>query len=111
MQVWRFVLRKLPFSFLIFFLILLFFSEPPPQQQLLCDLHLHQCADAGISANSAPYTSYGMEVEKLWLTISTMICRPSLMGTHTGSQIADASLQARVLQTILENATAIFDED
>lgn len=37
--------------------------------------------------------------------------RPSLMGTHTGSQIADASLQARVLDTILGNATAIFDED
>ncbi|KAK5736462.1 Rho GTPase-activating protein [Elasticomyces elasticus] len=36
---------------------------------------------------------------------------PSLMGTHTGSQIADAGLQARVLDTILQNATAIFDED
>ena len=43
-----------------------------------------------------------------------LICvttRPSLMGQHTGSQIADASLQARVLDTILVNATAIFDED
>lgn len=39
------------------------------------------------------------------------VCRPSLMGTHTGSQIADAGLQARVLDTILVNATAIFDED
>lgn len=37
--------------------------------------------------------------------------RPSLMGTHTGAQIADASLQARCLDTILVNATAIFDED
>ena len=37
--------------------------------------------------------------------------RPSLMGTHTGAQIADTSLQARVLDTILFNATAIFDED
>ncbi|KAF2764415.1 RhoGAP-domain-containing protein [Teratosphaeria nubilosa] len=36
---------------------------------------------------------------------------PSLMGTHTNSQIADASYQARAVQTILENATAIFDED
>ncbi|KAK0936113.1 Rho GTPase-activating protein [Friedmanniomyces endolithicus] len=36
---------------------------------------------------------------------------PSLMGTHTGSQIADAGLQARVLDTVLTNATAIFDED
>ena len=37
--------------------------------------------------------------------------RPSLMGTHTGSQIGDAGLQARVLDTIIQNATAIFDED
>ncbi|KAI7314543.1 RhoGAP-domain-containing protein [Hortaea werneckii] len=36
---------------------------------------------------------------------------PSLMGTHTGAQIADASFQARVMDTILNNATAIFDED
>ena len=36
---------------------------------------------------------------------------PSLMGTHTGPQIADASLQARVLDSILMNATAIFEED
>lgn len=32
------------------------------------------------------------------------------MGTH-GGQIADAGLQARVVDTILVNATAIFDED
>lgn len=37
--------------------------------------------------------------------------RPSLMGTQTGPQIADAGLQARVLDTILVNATAIFDDD
>jgi Rho GTPase-activating protein RGD1 len=36
---------------------------------------------------------------------------PSLMGQHTGLQIADASLQARVVDTILVNATAIFDDD
>nr|POF05481.1 rho gtpase-activating protein rgd1 [Quercus suber] len=36
---------------------------------------------------------------------------PSLMGTHTSAQIADAGWQARVLETILNNATAIFDED
>ncbi|QIW99218.1 hypothetical protein AMS68_004736 [Peltaster fructicola] len=36
---------------------------------------------------------------------------PSLMGAHTGPQIADAGLQARVLDNILSNATAIFDED
>lgn len=41
----------------------------------------------------------------------TTFTRPSLMGTHTGSQIADASYQAKVLDTILMNATAIFDED
>ena len=33
------------------------------------------------------------------------------MGQHTGSQIADASLQAKVLDTILMNATDIFEED
>jgi hypothetical protein len=37
--------------------------------------------------------------------------RPSLMGAHTGPKIADAPLQARVVDTILVNATAIFDED
>jgi hypothetical protein len=37
--------------------------------------------------------------------------RPSLLGAHTGPQIADSGLQARVLDTILINATAIFDED
>ncbi|KAK3670682.1 Rho GTPase-activating protein [Recurvomyces mirabilis] len=36
---------------------------------------------------------------------------PSLMGTGSGGQIADAGLQARVVDTILMNATAIFDED
>lgn len=40
-----------------------------------------------------------------------MMYRPSLMGTHTSAQIADAGWQARVLETILNNATAIFDED
>ncbi|EMC98143.1 hypothetical protein BAUCODRAFT_32140 [Baudoinia panamericana UAMH 10762] len=40
-----------------------------------------------------------------------MCFAPSLMGTHTGDQIADAGLQTRVLDTILVNATAIFDED
>jgi phage major head subunit gpT-like protein len=34
-----------------------------------------------------------------------------LMGSHTGPQIADASLQARVLDTILTNTYQIFDED
>lgn len=37
--------------------------------------------------------------------------RPSLLGANTGSQIADSGLQARVMDTILINATAIFDED
>jgi hypothetical protein len=37
--------------------------------------------------------------------------RPSLLGANTGSQIAESGLQARVLDTILINATAIFDED
>jgi hypothetical protein len=33
------------------------------------------------------------------------------MGAHQGPHIADASWQQRVLETILSNATAIFDED
>lgn len=33
------------------------------------------------------------------------------MGSHMGPQIADAGLQARVLDNILSHATAIFDED
>lgn len=33
------------------------------------------------------------------------------MGSHTGPQIADAGLQARVLDTILANTYQIFDED
>lgn len=40
-----------------------------------------------------------------------MINRPSIMGSHTGPQIADASYQARVLDTILCNTYQIFDED
>jgi len=34
-----------------------------------------------------------------------------MMGSHTGSQIADAGLQARVLDSILTNTYQIFDED
>ncbi|KAH0381031.1 RhoGAP-domain-containing protein, partial [Aureobasidium melanogenum] len=45
-------------------------------------------------------------------TSNLAICfAPSLMGSHTGPQIADASLQARVLDTILTNTFQIFDED
>ncbi|SMQ56161.1 unnamed protein product [Zymoseptoria tritici ST99CH_3D7] len=36
---------------------------------------------------------------------------PTLMGNHTGPQISDGALQQRVVETILANATAIFDED
>jgi len=42
---------------------------------------------------------------------SDIIDRPSLMGTHNSSQLADAGLQARVLDTILTHAMTIFDED
>ncbi|KAI5203924.1 RhoGAP-domain-containing protein [Aureobasidium subglaciale] len=45
-------------------------------------------------------------------TSNLAICfAPSLMGSHTGPQIADASLQARVVDTILTNTFQIFDED
>lgn len=50
---------------------------------------------------------YEVDEVRMLMTVN----RPSLMGTHTGSQIADAGLQARVLDTIVTNATAIFDED
>lgn len=33
------------------------------------------------------------------------------MGQHLGNQMADQGLQARVVDTILRNVTAIFDED
>ena len=33
------------------------------------------------------------------------------MGSHTGPQIADAGLQARVLDTILTNTYSLFDDD
>ncbi|KAF7187743.1 RHO GTPase-activating protein RGD1 [Pseudocercospora fuligena] len=36
---------------------------------------------------------------------------PTLMGAHQGPHIADASWQQRAVETILTNATAIFDED
>jgi len=33
------------------------------------------------------------------------------MGPHTGNNMADASLQARVITTMLDNVLQIFDED
>lgn len=33
------------------------------------------------------------------------------MGQHTGPQMVDAGLQARVVDTILRNTYQIFDED
>ncbi|KAK4997071.1 Rho GTPase-activating protein [Elasticomyces elasticus] len=45
-------------------------------------------------------------------TSNIAICfAPTLMGSHTGPQIADAGLQARVLDTILMNTYQIFDEE
>ena len=49
--------------------------------------------------------------EEIVNILLTDINSPSLMGQHTGLHIADASLQARVVDTILVNATAIFDDD
>ena len=45
------------------------------------------------------------------IVVADDVTRPSLMGAHTGPQIGDAPLQAKVMDTILVNATAIFDED
>lgn len=45
-------------------------------------------------------------------TANLGICwAPSVMGPHKGANMADASLQARVVLTILDNVLQIFDED
>jgi hypothetical protein len=43
--------------------------------------------------------------------VTANIVRPSVMGPHKGSNMADAGLQARVIITILDNVLQIFDED
>ena len=37
--------------------------------------------------------------------------RPTLMGSNTGPNIADAGWQVRVIDTILQNTYQIFDDD
>lgn len=37
--------------------------------------------------------------------------RPTLMGSNTGPDIADAGWQVRVIDTILQNTYQIFDDD
>ena len=39
------------------------------------------------------------------------ILRPTLMGSNTGPDIADAGWQVRVIETILSNTYQIFDDD
>ena len=41
----------------------------------------------------------------------TMLSRPTLMGSSTGPDIADAGWQVRAIDTILHNTYQIFDED
>lgn len=45
------------------------------------------------------------------LLVLMMPCRPTLMGSSTGPDIADAGWQVRVIDTILQNTYQIFDED
>ncbi|KAK4543415.1 hypothetical protein LTR36_005558 [Oleoguttula mirabilis] len=81
---------------------------------------LHQCINDLPDANYATLRALVLHLHRVMMhegrnrmgSGNLAVCfAPSLMGTHTGAQIADASLQARVLDTILVNATAIFDED
>ncbi len=45
-------------------------------------------------------------------TSNLAICfAPTIMGPHMGPHMADAGLQARVVDTILQNTYQIFDED
>lgn len=37
--------------------------------------------------------------------------RPTLMGSNSGPDIADAGWQVRVIDTILQNTYQIFDDD
>ncbi|KAF2205100.1 RhoGAP-domain-containing protein [Delitschia confertaspora ATCC 74209] len=61
-------------------------------------LHLHRVQQAS-EANRMSSANLGI----CWA--------PSVMGPHTGNNMADAGLQARVVLTILDNALQIFDED
>ena len=45
------------------------------------------------------------------INLLTMPRRPTLMGSNTGPDIADAGWQVRVVDTILQNTYQIFDED
>jgi len=60
-------------------------------------LHLHRVVEHGDANRMAP-------------TTLAVIFAPTLMGTHHGS-MTDASLQPKVIETILHNALQIFDDD
>jgi len=50
------------------------------------------------------------EHNRMTPTNLAVVFAPTLMGAHTG-QMSDASLQPKVIETILQNALQIFDED
>lgn len=61
-------------------------------------LHLHRVMD---KANINRMNSHNLAV----------IFGPTLMGTNPSTAIADAGWQIKVVDTILQNAYQIFDED
>ncbi|KAK4976463.1 hypothetical protein LTR28_008451, partial [Elasticomyces elasticus] len=73
---------------------------PDPNYATLRALVLH------LNHVQAHYSSNRMSTSNIAICFA-----PTLMGSHTGPQIADAGLQARVLDTILMNTYQIFDEE
>ncbi|KAI5357653.1 putative Rho GTPase activation protein [Septoria linicola] len=81
---------------------------------------LHQCINDLPDANYATMRALVLHLHRVMqneartrMTAANLaVClAPTLMGAHQGPRIQDASWQQRVLETILSNATAIFDED
>lgn len=81
---------------------------------------LHQCINDLPDANYATMRALVLHLHRVMqnegrtrMTAANLaVClAPTLMGAHQGPHIQDASWQQRVLETILSNATAIFDED
>ncbi|CAK1358962.1 putative Rho-GTPase-activating protein 7 [Cercospora beticola] len=81
---------------------------------------LHQCINDLPDANYATMRALVLHLHRVMqneartrMTAANLaVClAPTLMGAHQGPHIQDASWQHTVLETILSNATAIFDED
>jgi Rho GTPase-activating protein RGD1 len=61
-------------------------------------LHLHR-----VTENSAQNRMNGQNL--------AIVFGPTLMGTGTGANIADAGWQVRVIDTIIQNTYQIFDDE